>query len=84
MDREPQGIARGAVYGTHGHGLLDNDTFRRAWLTGVAEQAGRAGFTVAADTDVAVRRDAQLDAIADLLAAHLDALPEARLAAAQG
>ncbi|MEI7716278.1 MAG: cobyric acid synthase [Mycobacterium sp.] len=72
VDREPQGIARGAVYGTHGHGLLDNDTFRRAWLTGVAEQAGRAGFTVAADTDVAVRRDAQLDAIADLLAAHLD------------
>ncbi len=72
VDREPHGIAHGAVYGTHGHGLLDNDTFRRAWLTGVAEQAGRTGFTVAADTDVAARRDAQLDAIADLLAAHLD------------
>ena len=28
----PQGFARGAVYGTHWHGLLDNDDFRRGWL----------------------------------------------------
>lgn len=68
---EPQGVARGAVFGTHWHGLLDNDGFRRAWLARVADAAGRAGF-VAADTDVAARRDAQLNAIADLLAAHLD------------
>ena len=72
VDGEPQGNARGAVYGTHWHGLLDNDAFRRAWLGAVADQAGRTGFAVAADTDVAARRDAQLDAIADLLAAHLD------------
>jgi adenosylcobyric acid synthase len=71
-DSEPHGIARGAVFGTHWHGLLDNDEFRRAWLTAVADAAGRSGFVVAADTDVAARRDAQLDAIADLLAAHLD------------
>jgi adenosylcobyric acid synthase len=70
-DSEPQGIARGAVFGTHWHGLLDNDDFRRAWLTGVADAAGRSGFVVA-DTDVAARRDAQLDLIADLLASHLD------------
>ncbi|OBH03481.1 cobyric acid synthase CobQ [Mycobacterium sp. E2699] len=68
---QPHGIARGAVYGTHWHGLLDNDDFRRAWLTRVAAAAGRSGF-VLADTDVAARRDGQLDAIADLLAAHLD------------
>ncbi|MDD4867787.1 MAG: cobyric acid synthase [Mycobacterium sp.] len=68
---EPQGIARGAVFGTHWHGLLDNDDFRRAWLTRVAEAAGRSGFAVA-DTDVGARRDAQLDLIADLLASHLD------------
>ena len=72
VDGEPQGNARGAVYGTHWHGLLDNDAFRRAWLGAVADQAGRTGFAVAADTDVAARRDAQLDAIADLLAAPLD------------
>jgi adenosylcobyric acid synthase len=71
QDSEPQGVVRGAVFGTHWHGLLDNDEFRRRWLTRVADAAGRSGFVVA-DTDVAARRDAQLDAIADLLAAHLD------------
>jgi adenosylcobyric acid synthase len=70
-DSEPQGFVRGAVFGTHWHGLLDNDDFRRRWLSRVADAAGRGGFVVA-DTDVAARRDAQLDAIADLLAAHLD------------
>jgi adenosylcobyric acid synthase len=71
VDSEPQGIVREAVFGTHWHGLLDNDDFRRAWLTRVADAAGRGGFVVA-DTDVNARRDAQLDLIADLLAAHLD------------
>ncbi len=71
VDSEPQGIVRGAVFGTHWHGLLDNDDFRRAWLARVADAAGRSGF-VAADTNVAARRDAQLDVMADLLAAHLD------------
>lgn len=70
-DCQPHGLVRGAVFGTHWHGLLDNDDFRRAWLTRVAGAAGRGGFVVG-ETDVAARRDAQLDAIADLLAAHLD------------
>jgi adenosylcobyric acid synthase len=71
VDSEPQGIVRDAVFGTHWHGLLDNDDFRRAWLVRVADAAGRGGFVVG-DTNVAARRDAQLDLIADLLAAHLD------------
>ena len=71
QDGEPQGVARGAVFGTHWHGLLDNDDFRRAWLTHVAAAAGRTGF-LAADTNVAARRDTQLDVAADLLASHLD------------
>lgn len=71
-DPQPQGVVRGAVFGTHWHGLLDNDDFRRAWLTRVADAAGRRGFVVDDDTDVAARRDAQLDLAADLLAAHLD------------
>lgn len=66
------GLRRGAVYGTHWHGLLDNDRLRRAWLTEIADSAGRDGFVVADDTDVRGRRDAQLDLMADLLAAHLD------------
>jgi adenosylcobyric acid synthase len=66
------GIRRGAVYGTHWHGLLDNDAVRRQWLTEAAVAAGRPGFVVADDVDVAARRDAQLDVMADLLTAHLD------------
>ena len=66
------GVRRGAVYGTHWHGLLDNDAVRRQWLIEVASAAGRDGFVVADDIDVAARRDAQLDVMADLLTDHLD------------
>jgi adenosylcobyric acid synthase len=67
-----QGYVRGAVFGTHWHGLLDNDEFRRDWLTTAAAAAGRHGFRVATDTQVPARRDAQLDVMADLLVAHVD------------
>ncbi|KAA0100856.1 cobyric acid synthase [Mycolicibacterium sp. P1-18] len=66
------GLRRGAVYGTHWHGLFDNDDVRRQWLTDAASAADRRGFVVADDVDVTGRRDAQLDAMADLLAEHLD------------
>ncbi len=71
-DGSVQGYVRGAVYGTHWHGLLDNDEFRRDWLTAAAIAAGRTGFAVATDTQVSARRDAQLDLMADLLVAHVD------------
>jgi adenosylcobyric acid synthase len=41
-------------------------------LSHVAAAAGRDGFVVADGTNVAARRDAQLDRMADLLDAHLD------------
>jgi adenosylcobyric acid synthase len=66
------GIRRGCVYGTHWHGLLDNDDVRRAWLADAAAAAGRHGFTVADDVDVQARRDGQLDLTADLLEQHAD------------
>ena len=66
------GIRRAGVYGTHWHGLLDNDDVRRRWLAEAAGAAGRSGFAVADDTDVSARRDAQLDLMADLLGAHVD------------
>ncbi|TQK31591.1 cobyric acid synthase [Arthrobacter sp. SLBN-53] len=66
------GIRRDQVYGTHWHGLLDNDELRRAWLAEVAEAAGRTGFVVATDVSVPARRDAQLDAMADALQTHVD------------
>ena len=68
----PQGYRRGQVFGTHWHGLFDNDDFRRQWLTLAAAAAGRDGFVVADGVNVSARRDAQLDLMADLLDAHLD------------
>ena len=72
VDGVAQGHVRGAVFGTHWHGLLDNDGFRRDWLTRAAETAGVSGFRVAPDTNVPERRDGQLNLMADLLDAHLD------------
>ena len=69
-DGGAHGYVRGRVFGTHWHGLLDNDDFRRNWL--MAAAADRPGFRVAPDISVPARRDAQLDVMADLLTAHLD------------
>ncbi|MEU8900172.1 cobyric acid synthase [Nocardia sp. NPDC048505] len=69
---EPEGSVRGAVWGTHLHGLLESDDFRRAWLTEIAAAAGRTGFLAAADTSVDRIRTAQLDLLADLIEDHLD------------
>ncbi|WP_328397572.1 cobyric acid synthase [Nocardia sp. NBC_00416] len=67
-----EGGVRDAIWGTHLHGLLESDEFRRSWLTEVARQAGRTGFLVAPGTRVAAVRAAQLDLLADLVAEHLD------------
>lgn len=66
------GLRRGAVYGTHWHGLFDNDGVRRTWLAEAAAAVGRTGFVVADDVNVVARRDAQLDLMADALAAHAE------------
>ena len=71
-DWSGRGIRHDAVYGTHWHGLLDDDEFRRSWLAEAAATAGREGFVVADDVNVTARRDTQLDTVADLLAQHLD------------
>ena len=71
-DGGKEGSVRGSVRGTHWHGILENDEYRRRLLTEVAETAGRAGFAVAPDTDVAQVREAQLDLLADLVEQHLD------------
>ncbi|ROP40750.1 cobyric acid synthase [Saccharothrix texasensis] len=71
-DGTPEGALRGRVAGTHWHGLLENDGFRRAFLRWAAGHAGREGFTPAPDVDFAGRRSAQLDLLGDLVAEHLD------------
>ena len=65
------GCREGAVWGTTWHGALENDGFRRAFLADVARTSG-AAFTPAPDTDFAALREAQLDALGDLVENHLD------------
>ncbi|MBU3749902.1 MAG: cobyric acid synthase [Mycobacterium sp.] len=72
VDGAAHGYVGGTVFGTHWHGLFDNDDFRREWLSRAARAAGVDGFEVAPDVSVGGRRDAQLDLMADLMAAHLD------------
>ena len=79
LDEPGEGSRAGAVHGTHWHGLLANDGFRRTWLTEVAAAAGCVGFVVAPDTDVAAVREAQLDLLADLVDQHLDTAALSRL-----
>jgi adenosylcobyric acid synthase len=65
------GCRTAAVWGTSWHGTLENDAFRRAFLTEIAALAGR-DFTVCPDTDFAALRQARLDGLGDLVASHLD------------
>ncbi len=74
----PGGCRTVAVWGTAWHGTLECDEFRRAFLTEVAALAGR-DFTVAPGTSFAAARQAQLDTLADLVAAHLDTAAVSRL-----
>jgi adenosylcobyric acid synthase len=65
------GCRRGPVWGTSWHGVLENNDFRRAFLTEVAALAGR-DFTPAPGTDFAAVREARLDVLGDLVAGYLD------------
>jgi adenosylcobyric acid synthase len=65
------GCRAGAVWGTTWHGALENNGFRRAFLADVARTAGTP-FTPDPGTDFAALREAQLDALGDLVADHLD------------
>jgi adenosylcobyric acid synthase len=70
-DRFLDGCREGAVWGTTWHGALENNGFRRAFLADIARTAG-AVFTPAPGTDFAALREAQLDALGDLVEHHLD------------
>jgi adenosylcobyric acid synthase len=65
------GCRTASTWGTSWHGTLENDAFRRAFLAEVAELAGR-DFAAAPDICFAAVRQAQLDVLGDLVAAHLD------------
>jgi adenosylcobyric acid synthase len=65
------GARSGAVFGTTWHGALENDGFRRAFLTEVARVTGRR-FVAAPDTSFAAVREARLDRLGDLIGEHAD------------
>jgi adenosylcobyric acid synthase len=68
----------GAVWGTHWHGSLESDGFRRAFLREVAAVAGRR-FTPAPDTVFEALREEQLDRLGDLVEEHMDTAALLRL-----
>ncbi|MFI7100209.1 cobyric acid synthase [Streptomyces sp. NPDC050161] len=65
------GCRVGAVWGTHWHGSLESDAFRREFLRRVAADAGRA-FVPAPDTSFGALREEQLDRLGDLIEEHAD------------
>ncbi|MFJ9812996.1 cobyric acid synthase [Streptomyces sp. NPDC101158] len=65
------GCRVGAVWGTHWHGSLESDAFRRAFLREVAAAAGRR-FVPAPDTSFGTLREEQLDRLGDLIEEHAD------------
>jgi len=65
------GCRVGSVWGTHWHGSLESDGFRRAFLREVAAAAGRR-FVPAPDTSFAELREEQLDLLGDLIEQHAD------------
>jgi adenosylcobyric acid synthase len=72
------GCRYGTVSGTLWHGIMENDEFRRAYLTETARLAGRK-FAPAPDTSFAAARQAQFDALADAVEEHLDTVALLRL-----
>ncbi|MEU6933989.1 cobyric acid synthase [Streptomyces sp. NPDC046374] len=65
------GCRVGAVWGTHWHGSLESDGFRRAFLREVAAASGRR-FVPAPDTSFGALREEQLDRLGDLIEEHAD------------
>jgi adenosylcobyric acid synthase len=65
------GCRVGQTWGTHWHGSLESDGFRRAFLREVAAAAGRR-FIPAPDTSFAALREEQLDRLGDLIEEHAD------------
>jgi adenosylcobyric acid synthase len=65
------GFRHGCVWGTTWHGAWESDGFRRAFLREVAELAG-SGYAPSGEVRFAEVRQLRLDALADLVADHLD------------
>ncbi|HEX8867705.1 MAG TPA: cobyric acid synthase CobQ, partial [Lentzea sp.] len=65
-----EGAETDRVLGTHWHGLLENDGFRRKFLVWAADRAGR--DFVPGEVSFQAAREAQLNLLGDLVAENLD------------
>ncbi|HWD96881.1 MAG TPA: cobyric acid synthase [Acidimicrobiales bacterium] len=66
-----EGCIVGSVGGTLWHGLFENDAWRREFLVKVADTAGK-HFVPDVAHDFAIRREARIDVLADLIDEHVD------------
>jgi adenosylcobyric acid synthase len=66
-----EGCVQGSVAGTTWHGVFENDEWRRQYLVSVAERSSK-DFVPDHAHDFAARRELRIDALADLIAEHLD------------
>ncbi|GAB19161.1 cobyric acid synthase [Gordonia effusa NBRC 100432] len=66
-----EGARRDGIWGTHWHGVLAEDGFRRAFLREVAAAVGKTDVPVG-EVGYEQMREQQLDLIADLLTANID------------
>jgi adenosylcobyric acid synthase len=66
------GWRHGPVWGTTWHGTLDNDGFRRAWLSEAAAQAGVTWAPVPGAPGFSALRESMLDSLAAAIEEHVD------------
>ena len=66
------GLRLDTTWGTSGHGLFENDAFRRSWLTEIAGQAGVKWHPAADAPGFRFLRNDMLDRLADAVELHLD------------
>jgi adenosylcobyric acid synthase len=66
------GCRVGQVWGTMWHGALENDAFRRAWLTDVADASDSAWRPTPGAPSFGSRRESMINTLADAIEQHVD------------
>ncbi|GGG69874.1 cobyric acid synthase [Corynebacterium pelargi] len=67
-----EGARKATTFGTHRHGQMEDDAFRRAFLRHIAHANNKTGFVLSETTSFAQERERQLDLLADVIERRLD------------